>query len=117
MPEIKSAYLTLLQNGELRNRVAEGYKRLTACDICAHNCEVNRRIGELGICKTGERAKISSYGPHMGEEDPLRGYRGSGTIFFTRCNMRCQYCQNHDVSQTDSGYEVEPEELAGTDRK
>ena len=60
----------------------------------------------------GERAKVSSYGPHMGEEDPLRGFRGSGTIFFTRCNLHCQYCQNHDISQTDSGYEVEPEDLA-----
>ena len=55
---------------------------------------------------------ISSYGPHMGEEDPLRGRRGSGTIFFSRCNLRCQYCQNHDISQNDSGELVEPERLA-----
>ncbi len=109
----KSAYLSLHQSGKLKNRVVEGYKRLTSCNICAHKCEANRRVGELGICKIGERAKISSYGPHMGEEDPLRGFRGSGTIFFTRCNLRCQYCQNHDISQTDSGYEVEPEDLAG----
>jgi putative pyruvate formate lyase activating enzyme len=66
----------------------------------------------LGICKTGDLATVSSYGPHLGEENPLRGFRGSGTIFFTRCNLRCQYCQNHDISQTDSGQEIEPEELA-----
>jgi putative pyruvate formate lyase activating enzyme len=57
-------------------------------------------------------AKVSSYGPHLGEEDPLRGWRGSGTIFFTRCNLKCQFCQNHDISQADAGYEVEPEQLA-----
>ena len=50
--------------------------------------------------------------PHMGEEDPLRGWRGSGTIFFTRCNLRCQFCQNHDISQTNNGEETEPDELA-----
>jgi putative pyruvate formate lyase activating enzyme len=55
---------------------------------------------------------MSSYGPHLGEEDPLRGWRGSGTIFFTRCNLKCQFCQNHDISQTDAGYEAEPEQLA-----
>jgi putative pyruvate formate lyase activating enzyme len=58
------------------------------------------------------KAQISSYGPHHGEENVLRGRRGSGTIFFTACNLRCQYCQNHDISQTTAGREVEPEELA-----
>jgi putative pyruvate formate lyase activating enzyme len=66
----------------------------------------------MGVCRTGERAKISSYAAHMGEEDPLRGWRGSGTIFFTRCNLRCQFCQNHDISQTDDGHETSAEELA-----
>jgi putative pyruvate formate lyase activating enzyme len=106
------SYLPLLKSGELKDRVAEAYERLTSCNICAHHCAVNRRVGKLGNCKTGELAKISSYGPHMGEEDPLRGTRGSGTIFFTSCNLRCQYCQNHDISQTNSGSEIEPEELA-----
>jgi len=82
------------------------------CDLCARQCGVNRPAGELGVCRTGGRAKVSSYGPHLGEEDPLRGWRGSGTIFFTRCNLRCQYCQNHDISQTDAGREVSAEELA-----
>jgi putative pyruvate formate lyase activating enzyme len=57
-------------------------------------------------------ARVSSYGPHLGEEDPLRGWQGSGTIFFSRCNLRCQYCQNHDISQEDAGMEMDAEELA-----
>jgi len=105
-------FLQLLQTGELRKRATKAYEHLSNCDVCALACGIDRRNGELGTCKTGERAKISSYGPHLGEENPLRGHRGSGTIFFTRCNLRCQYCQNHDISQTDSGYEIEPEELA-----
>jgi putative pyruvate formate lyase activating enzyme len=112
MDNFTPGYLKLLEAGELKNRASEAYENLTACNVCAHSCGVNRRSGELGICKTGERAKVSSYGPHMGEEDPLRGFRGSGTIFFTRCNLHCQYCQNHDISQTDSGYKVEPKDLA-----
>jgi putative pyruvate formate lyase activating enzyme len=106
------SYLNLLKSGEFENRVIEAYRNLNNCSGCGHECNVNRRIGEIGICRTGEMAKVSSYGPHLGEEDPLRGHRGSGTIFFTRCNLRCQYCQNHDISQTDGGYEVEPEDLA-----
>ena len=65
-----------------------------------------------GVCKTGLQARVSSYGPHLGEEDPLRGWKGSGTIFFARCNLRCQFCQNHDISQTDAGSEVTARELA-----
>ena len=112
MSSLHPVYLTLLQSGELKRRVVEAYQRLHQCNICALKCGIDRHAGELGTCKTGEHAKVSSYGPHLGEEDPLRGFRGSGTIFFTRCNLRCQYCQNHDISQADTGYEVEPEELA-----
>jgi len=108
----KPGYLQLLAAGELAERVRAAYDRLGECDLCAHHCGVDRRAGEFGICRTGERARVSSYGPHLGEEDPLRGWRGSGTIFFTRCNLHCQYCQNHDISQTDTGKEVEPEDLA-----
>jgi putative pyruvate formate lyase activating enzyme len=106
------AYLGLLRSGELRERVAEAYRHLSICDVCAWNCDVDRRAGQVGVCRTGERAKVSSYGPHLGEEDPLRGWRGSGTIFLSRCNLKCQFCQNHDISQTDAGREVEPEQLA-----
>lgn len=106
------AYLRLLHNGELKERVVEADEHLSICDVCAWNCTVDRRAGQVGVCRTGERVKVSSHGSHLGEEDPLRGWRGSGTVFFTRCNLRCQYCQNHDISQTDAGREIEPEELA-----
>jgi putative pyruvate formate lyase activating enzyme len=106
------AYLQLLRSGELRERIPRAYEHLSICDVCARNCKVDRRAGQVGVCRTGDRVKVSSHGPHLGEEDPLRGWRGSGTIFFTRCNLKCQFCQNSDISQADAGYEVEPEELA-----
>jgi putative pyruvate formate lyase activating enzyme len=112
MVDFKPAYLNLLDAEELANRVSKAYDHLSICDVCAWECPVDRRAGKIGVCRTGEIARVSSYGPHMGEEDPLRGWRGSGTIFFTRCNLRCQYCQNHDISQTDSGDEVSPEQIA-----
>ena len=106
------AYLSLLNSGELVERVKIAYQRMSNCTLCGVSCEVDRLSGELGVCKTGVQARMSSFGPHMGEEDPLRGVRGSGTIFFGRCNLRCQYCQNSDISQRDSGELVEPEDLA-----
>ena len=71
----------------------------------------NRLNGEIGVCKIGRHARVASVFPHFGEEDCLRGRLGSGTIFFSWCNLRCQFCQNHDISQTDAGYEVEAEGL------
>jgi putative pyruvate formate lyase activating enzyme len=105
------AYLQL-PSGELRRRANEALAHMKNCNLCAQACQVNRLEGELGICKTGTQARVSSYGPHLGEEDPLRGRRGSGTIFFSRCNLHCQFCQNHDISQTDAGQEVSAEQLA-----
>jgi putative pyruvate formate lyase activating enzyme len=101
-----------LETGELRWRVSQAYARMSDCCLCGQECGVDRTQGELGVCRTGDLARLTSYGPHLGEEDPLRGMRGSGTIFFGRCNLRCQYCQNYDISQRDSGQEVEPTELA-----
>jgi len=113
MERFEPAYLALLRSGELKRRVAEAYARLEACDLCARTCGINRRLDpDKAGCHTGERAWVSSYGPHFGEEDPLVGSGGSGTIFFTWCNLRCQYCQNYDISQLGQGREVEPEELA-----
>jgi len=112
MAVFEPVYRVLLRSGELEQRVSKAYERLEACDLCAWECGINRRAGKLGVCRSGTRARVCSYGAHMGEEDPLRGWRGSGTIFFARCNLRCQYCQNHDISQTDSGEEVEAEGLA-----
>jgi putative pyruvate formate lyase activating enzyme len=113
MASLEPAYLPLLHSGELKRRVAEAYARLEACDICARECGVNRRLTTEGAgCHTGERAIVSSYGPHFGEEEPLVGRGGSGTIFFSWCNLRCQYCQNYEISQAGMGQEVEPEDLA-----
>jgi len=111
--QLEPAYLQLLRSGELERRAAEAYARLEACDICARECGVNRRLSAEGAgCHTGERAIVSSYGPHFGEETPLVGRGGSGTIFFSWCNLACQYCQNYEISQAGMGQEIEPEDLA-----
>lgn len=96
----------------VQQRAEEAQEHLTHCDLCGWECGVNRLEGKLGVCKTGEIAYISSFGPHHGEEDPLRGWRGSGTIFFAGCNLRCQYCQNYEISQLYQGYAVTPAQLA-----
>ena len=108
------AYLELARTGELAQRVARAWRHLEDCDLCARYCRMNRLQTIKGaVCRTGERAVVHSHGPHHGEEDPLRGRFGSGTIFFGWCNLRCVYCQNWDISQKGLGREVEPEELAG----
>lgn len=96
---------------ELQNRVEELMPLLEDCTVCPHHCHVNRHKGELGYCHGGWHAEISGYGPHMGEEPPLSGRRGSGTIFFSHCNMGCVYCQNWDTSHS-QGQAVLPNELA-----
>jgi putative pyruvate formate lyase activating enzyme len=106
-------YLSLLRSGELAARAETAISRLEACDICARECGVNRLQGPEGACcHTGEQALVTSYGPHHGEEDPLVGSHGSGTIFFTWCNLYCRYCQNADISQLGAGKKVTPQELA-----
>ena len=112
MPETKPGYLTLLESSELAQRVESAISHLQSCDVCPLQCGVDRIQGELGVCQTGRLAQVSSYGPHPGEERPLSGWRGSGTIFFTRCNLRCVFCQNADISQSSMGQEVSAEELA-----
>jgi len=107
------AYVALLHSGELKRRVKDAYRRLEACDICPRECGVNRRRAAKGAgCRTGERAVVSACHPHYGEEAPLVGPHGSGTIFFSWCNLCCQFCQNYEISQLGQGQEVEPEELA-----
>jgi putative pyruvate formate lyase activating enzyme len=111
MSGVEPAYVASLRSGELRQRVQEAYERLHACDFCGRECRTDR-YEQPGSCRTGVRAVVSSFGPHFGEEDPLRGYRGSGTIFFAWCNLNCQFCQNFDLSQRGAGHEVDPEDLA-----
>ena len=111
MRDFKPAYLKLQLDGTLTERASLARQREKACDLCARYCRVDRSERH-GACRTGLRARVSSYGAHHGEEDPLRGLHGSGTIFFSWCNLRCQYCQNHDISQAPSGREFEAQELA-----
>ena len=106
------AYLDLLTSGDLEKRAAVFQRRLKACDLCPRDCGVNRREGEIGVCGVGNQVWVNSYGPHFGEEDPLRGSQGSGTIFFSGCNLSCLYCQNAEISQKVSGSEISVEVLA-----
>jgi putative pyruvate formate lyase activating enzyme len=112
-PGFAPAYLRLLENGVLARRAGEAWRHLENCDLCARYCHVNRRVTiEGAVCRTGERAVVASYGAHHGEEDPLRGWRGSGTIFFSWCNLRCVFCQNWDISQKSTGREAPPAQIA-----
>lgn len=106
------AYLALREANELEQRARQAAERLQACDLCPWQCRIDRRRAQLGRCRTGSRARVASYGPHFGEEAPLVGRGGSGTIFFARCNLKCLFCQNHEISQADEGPEVDAEQLA-----
>ena len=113
MHGFRPAYIRLLEGGELARRTEEAFRHLECCDLCARYCRVNRRVTTEGaVCRTGERAVVASYGAHHGEEEPLRGRRGSGTIFFSWCNLRCAFCQNWDISQKGIGREAGPREIA-----
>ena len=106
------SYLKLYQEGELSKRIEALWKKLESCDICPHQCHVNRLRDEMGICRTGKKAMVSSFGPHFGEESPLVGRYGSGTIFFTNCNLECIFCQNYDISHLGEGYPADEEKIA-----
>ena len=107
------SYLTSYQNGDLNNLAEKTFKLLESCSICPRKCKVNRLKNEKGFCKTGLKPKVCSFMPHHGEEPPVSGEKGSGTIFFSYCNMGCACCQNYKFSQMDEGREVDFEELAG----
>ncbi|MCX5703894.1 MAG: radical SAM protein, partial [Candidatus Omnitrophica bacterium] len=106
------SYLESYNNGRL-NKVADAaFKLLESCSICPRKCKVNRLKGELGFCKTGPRPRVCSFMPHHGEEPPISGKQGSGTIFFSHCNMACVYCQNYEFSQLGQGREVDFAQIA-----
>lgn len=107
------SYLELHRSGELHRRAVEARKRLAACDICPRACGVNRLQGEEGYCRAGALVRVASWNVHPGEEPPISGTRGSGTIFFSHCTARCVFCQNYPISQMARGIDVSPERLGG----
>jgi putative pyruvate formate lyase activating enzyme len=102
-----------LSRAELEQRAVEAHALLgERCVVCPRGCKVDRRADVAGLCAIGRHAVVASYFPHFGEENCLRGRRGSGTIFFSGCNLRCVFCQNHDISWEVRGELVTPERLA-----
>ena len=108
----KPGYLKLHVEDKLAGRIAEALQLLTPCRVCPRRCKVDRLADEKGICRTGARAVVSSYAPHFGEENPLVGTGGSGTIFLTHCNLLCIFCQNYEISHLGQGVEADAGQLA-----
>lgn len=106
------SYLDAYENGGLKKSAETAFGMLKSCAICPRRCKVNRLNDECGACKTGLKARVYSYQAHHGEEPPISATNGSGTIFFSGCNMSCVYCQNYEFSQSKRGRETEPEELS-----
>lgn len=112
MYDYRPKYLRAYSEGRLNIVKLELSEALSNCKLCPRKCGVDRLKNETGICKTGHLAVIASVSPHFGEEPPLVGTRGSGTIFFTHCNLLCNFCQNFDISHEGMGREISSGELA-----
>ena len=106
------AYVRAFEEGILHERAQQAIEALRSCCICPRDCEIDRYNNKIGVCKSGRLARVASAFPHFGEEDCLRGWNGSGTIFFGWCNLRCVFCQNFETSQFGEGAEVTAAELA-----
>jgi putative pyruvate formate lyase activating enzyme len=109
---LEPLYLQLHREGELAKRVKQAVSLLGECRLCPRECKVDRLNDEKAYCRTGRRAIVSSYNAHFGEEAPLVGRHGSGTIFFTFCSLRCSFCQNFEISHLGEGAPIDPPELA-----
>jgi putative pyruvate formate lyase activating enzyme len=107
------AYVPTYESGALEEKVGEAIEELRSCRVCPRDCDVDRLADEKAVCRTGRHALVSSAFPHFGEEDCLRGWNGSGTIFFAACNLRCVFCQNHDISWKPNGEEMTAKQIAG----
>lgn len=105
-------YIESFESRRLHEKVEQAVASLQSCTACPRDCRVNRLQDERALCRTGRYAVVASYFPHLGEEDCLRGWKGSGTIFFSHCNLKCVFCQNYDISQQARGQGVPPERLA-----
>jgi putative pyruvate formate lyase activating enzyme len=112
MATFQPAYLQLWESGELNKRIDRLYGILESCELCPRKCRANRLEGEEGYCHAVAELRVSSYGPHFGEESELVGLRGSGTIFLTSCNLLCVYCQNYEISHLGEGEVRTEEEVA-----
>lgn len=107
-----AVYRELYRRGKLRERIETALSLLESCSVCPRSCGANRLAGDMGKCRTSRQAVVSSYGAHFGEETPLVGRYGSGTVFFANCNLECLFCQNYSISQLGQGRKVSSEELA-----
>ena len=112
MSSYEPVYRSTYQQGAFQEKIHKLSSILSDCLLCPRMCHVNRLAGQTGVCRTGKLAWVSSYGPHFGEEAPLVGQHGSGTIFFTHCNLLCNFCQNFDISHQGVGSEVTAAQLA-----
>jgi putative pyruvate formate lyase activating enzyme len=106
------SYIRLHANGELARRIERALAMMESCLLCPRHCGVNRLKGETGFCQTGRKARVASYNAHFGEEAPLVGTHGSGTIFISSCNLLCNFCQNYEISHNKEGADVGPEQMA-----
>lgn len=106
------SYIRLHREGKLAGRIGAALDLMKGCRLCPRRCGCDRLSGETGFCKGGRRARVASYGPHFGEEPPLVGLRGSGTIFLSSCNLLCSFCQNYEISHGAEGVEIGPGRLA-----
>jgi putative pyruvate formate lyase activating enzyme len=111
-PDVEPGYLKLQSTGELKKRADKLWNWMNECRLCPRECGANRLAGEEGFCGASAKLEISSYNPHFGEERPLVGKGGSGTIFFSNCSLRCVFCINWQISQGGQGYEKSVEDLA-----
>ena len=109
-PRFVPGYLRLQKSGELKKRAAELWDVLRECELCPRQCGANRLKGEKGICQANSHLEVASYNPHHGEERPLVGRGGSGTIFLSHCSLRCLFCMNSEISQGDY---LQPQSLEG----
>ncbi|MBD3306110.1 radical SAM protein [candidate division KSB3 bacterium] len=112
MSEFTPVYLETYRSGELADRSRSALERLRHCTLCPRRCRVDRLADQRGVCRTGKHARVASAQPHFGEEAPLVGRHGSGTIFFTHCNLLCNFCQNYDISHEGAGRDVSATQLA-----
>jgi putative pyruvate formate lyase activating enzyme len=112
MPNFTPSYIETYEKGMLQKKKEEAFRIIRNCTLCPRECRVDRLNGKLGICQTSDKAMVSSYNPHFGEETPLVGRHGSGTIFFTHCNLLCTFCQNYEISHEGEGSMVSDQKLA-----